>query len=769
MYLLLSIVPLYVFSANENARHYSQFRSAIAAQFPTPPFTASSNSSSSVTTNSRRDGSPAVLSNPQRRFLLFQDTNSSLWATLGRRQIHLSAEIYGQASSKVEETVNSLKEKEKTGKTEAAAAAAAATLNASTPAAAPTPTSPSSSSSAKPPAPQSSSATPTQPENKLSTAASTAPATVAVKKSLKQRIWDEVVHYYHGFRLLGIDVRISCKLLWKTVSGEKLTRRENKLLVRTTSDVFRLVPFSVFIIVPFMELLLPVFIKFFPGMLPSTFQTAKDRDEKLKQNLKVKLEMAKFLQKTLDEMAVKHHDHRSEAAKQFSEFVKRTKDANAWTTGDEILKFSKHFEDEMTLDSLNRDQLMALCRVIDVPTLGTNNFLRFQMQLKLRSLMADDKIIQKESVDSLNLVELQAASRARGMRAYGMSMLHLKVQLEEWIHLSVTERVPPVLLLLSRAMLLPENIPTSDKLKATISALPDTVVTQTKAAIGEREGKIDNRTKIEIIQEEERRIKEEKEEEKENVREQKDKLEDQAPVLSVAGLQDKAVELRDAAEVLLDTTGTRAEDRVKERVAQTMAKAAAVAEGKAAPVVESEISSQDLEVLSDALGALSKDKKTLMVEKEEIRDLKEEIADYLEDVKELNEVVTPQDQIAESKGAKLLLRKVDSMISNLDKVLADLEKKEKLLLSAEVQEGEEKKEELVHIDELMSMIRKVQKIDDDQKLGSIQKLLGKLDLDQDGHLKVDDLLEVSEGGGWRIGGSIVEQCFNDCVIVFLHR
>lgn len=46
--------------------------------------------------------------------------------------------------------------------------------------------------------------------------------------------------------------------------------------------------------------------------------------------------------------------------------------------------------------------------------------------------------------------------------------------------------------------MLPENVPVSDKLKATINALPETIVTQTKAAIGEREGKIDNKTKIEV-------------------------------------------------------------------------------------------------------------------------------------------------------------------------------------------------------------------------------------------------------------------------------
>jgi LETM1 and EF-hand domain-containing protein 1 len=33
-----------------------------------------------------------------------------------------------------------------------------------------------------------------------------------------------------------------------------------------------LIPFSVFLVVPFMELLLPVALKLFPNMLPSTFE-----------------------------------------------------------------------------------------------------------------------------------------------------------------------------------------------------------------------------------------------------------------------------------------------------------------------------------------------------------------------------------------------------------------------------------------------------------------------------------------------------------------
>jgi hypothetical protein len=47
-------------------------------------------------------------------------------------------------------------------------------------------------------------------------------------------------------------------------------------LIRTTMDIFRLVPFAIFVIVPFMEFLLPVALKLFPNMLPSTFQVSSE-------------------------------------------------------------------------------------------------------------------------------------------------------------------------------------------------------------------------------------------------------------------------------------------------------------------------------------------------------------------------------------------------------------------------------------------------------------------------------------------------------------
>lgn len=501
-----------------------------------------------------------------------------------------------------------------------------------------------------------------------------------VKKTIGQRVWAEMVHYYHGFRLMFININVCCKLLWRVLNGKTLTRREHKLLVRTTSDIFRLVPFSVFIIVPFMELLLPIAIKLFPGMLPSTFQTAVEYEDKMKQNLKVKLEMAKFLQKTLDEMTVKNIEHRSEAAKDCSVFFHRIRNSGDTATNEEIIKFSKLFEDEITLDSLTRQQLTALCRVLEINTIGTSAFLRFQLQMKLRSLAADDRVIQKEGIDSLNLVELQNACKARGMRAYGLSEDQLKVQLSEWIDLSLNEKVPPSLLLLSRALMIPENVTTGDKLKATISALPENVVTQAKAAIGEKEGKIDNKTKIEVIKEEERRIKEEKEEQ-------------------------RAIE-HENAEILVDTAPT-----IGDQVRETLVNITPVLNKMKEKKKDQELSTKDLEMLEDALESLSASKKNMILEKEEIRDLKEEIADYQEDVQELLQVADST-QIKESSAAKLLYRKVNSMIGKLDTVLEGLEEKEKLLKRnvEELIEDEQKtktKEELVRIDELMMAIKHV--------------------------------------------------------------
>lgn len=553
------------------------------------------------------------------------------------------------------------------------------------------------------------------------------PKSIVVKKPLKDRIWEELVHYYHGFRLLVIDLNICRKLLWRVLNGKTLNRRENRLLLRTTSDLFRLIPFSVFIVVPFLELLLPLFIKLFPGMLPSTFQTAKEREDRLKQSVQVRIEMVKFLQKTLDEMAVQHKEHKSEEAKQFDMFFQKIKNPNEYASNEEIIKYAKRFEDEITLDSLSREQLIALCRVLELNTVGTTSFLRFQLRMKLRSLTTDDRVIAREGVSSLDLWELQQACKSRGMRAYGLTEERMRTQLQEWIDLSLNEKVPPTLLLLSRTMLLSDDSITTDKLKETLRKLPDSLATQTKAAIGEREGKIDNKTQIEIIKEEERKIKEEREEEREEERAKaKVKVETEPEMGEMAEVMKESDPICSERNMIIQAEEN--EKRMEE---------------------EKSISSKDVALLNEALKTLSTDKK-MLVEKEAIKEIKEELEEYKEDVKELKEVgKAVQEPVAESRAAKMLFKKVNRMIGQLDKVLDDFESKHKQQLQEERKAdiAAKHEEEFLHIDELVQTIKKLKQTSDESKLTQIVNVLSKLDTDKDGVITVDEVLKVVEAIG----------------------
>ena len=92
------------------------------------------------------------------------------------------------------------------------------------------------------------------------------------------------------------DVRTARNLMGKTLTGNVLTRRERKQLLRTVSDLFRLIPFSMFVIIPMMEFLLPFALRLFPNMLPSTFQDSLKSEENMKRELKSRIAMAQFFQ-----------------------------------------------------------------------------------------------------------------------------------------------------------------------------------------------------------------------------------------------------------------------------------------------------------------------------------------------------------------------------------------------------------------------------------------------------------------------------------------
>ncbi|XP_025146303.1 mitochondrial proton/calcium exchanger protein isoform X3 [Bubalus kerabau] len=512
------------------------------------------------------------------------------------------------------------------------------------------------------------------------------PAQAAVRKPLGQRVLDELKHYYHGFRLLWIDTKIAARMLWRILHGHSLTRRERRQFLRICADLFRLVPFLVFVVVPFMEFLLPVAVKLFPNMLPSTFETQSSKEERLKKELRVKLELAKFLQDTIEEMALKNKAAKGSATKDFSVFFQKIRETGERPSNEEIMRFSKLFEDELTLDNLTRPQLVALCKLLELQSIGTNNFLRFQLTMRLRSIKADDKLIAEEGVDSLNVKELQAACRARGMRALGVTEDRLRGQLKQWLELHLHQEIPTSLLILSRAMYLPETLSPADQLKSTLQTLPEIVAKEAQVKVAEVEGEqVDNKAKLE------------------------------------ATLQEEAA--------------IQQEHREKELQRKSQAAVAQAA--------EEEITQEEIDVLSNACSKLKEQKKSLTKEKEELELLKGDVQDYSQDLQEIKKELSKTGEemyVEESKASKRLTKRVQQMIGQMDSLLAQLEADQKAGRLGPAAEAAPAGETVISVSELISAMKQIKHIPESKLLS----LASALDDNKDGKVNIDDLVKVIE-------------------------
>uniref|UniRef100_A0A8B9PFF6 Mitochondrial proton/calcium exchanger protein n=1 Tax=Apteryx owenii TaxID=8824 RepID=A0A8B9PFF6_APTOW len=566
-----------------------------------------------------------------------------------------------------------------------------------------------------------------------------------VKKSLGQRIVDELKHYYHGFRLLWIDTKIAARMLWRILHGHTLSRRERRQFLRICADLFRLVPFLVFLVVPFMEFLLPVALKLFPNMLPSTFETKSKKEERLKKELRVKLELAKFLQDTIEEMALKNKAAKGDVTKDFSMFFQKIRETGERPSNEEILRFSKLFEDELTLDNLTRPQLVALCKLLELQSIGTNNFLRFQLTMRLRSIKADDKLIAEEGVDSLTVKELQAACRARGMRALGVTEERLKEQLKQWLDLHLNQEIPTSLLILSRAMYLPDTLSPADQLKTTLQTLPESVAKEAQVKVAEVEGeKVDNKARLEAtLQEEEAIRKENQEKELERMSEAAEKAKETLQVAAMKEVE-SAVDLEAAglqvkkSHLAVDTEQEMA--RVDMTMhSETLKDTAPVLEG----IKGEEITKEEIDVLSDACTKLQEQKKSLTKEKEELEELKGDVQDYNEDLQEIKELSkTGQEEVVEeSKASKRLTKRVNRMIGQIDKIINELETSQKTVdVKLEGGDSPPAGENLISIAELLNVMKQIQKIPEEK----LTRIAEALDENKDGKIDIDNVVKVVE-------------------------
>lgn len=349
-------------------------------------------------------------------------------------------------------------------------------------------------------------------------------------EGVKATVRETLTHYKVGSKLLWSDIKTANSLVWRMMKGHSLTRRERKQLLRTASDIFRMVPLAIFVIVPFMEFLLPFALKLFPNMLPSRFEHTPEKDDKARNELRMRLALAGFLQETVQEMAQKKKKAveggkeketgdgaAAVALKELQGFMEKAKLGQIGN--DDITRFAHLFKDELTLENTSSAQLANLCRFMGLTPFGGDNFLRFQLRTHLRAIRQDDQRILWEGVESLTKAELQEACRERGMRSRGLTLIGYRRQLAQWLDLSCGKQVPISLLIMSRAFTLEAPDP-SQALALSIGTMDTDVVKEVmiEAASKEERHTAEYRAmKLESLERQNEKIEEE--------RKKKDKIE----------------------------------------------------------------------------------------------------------------------------------------------------------------------------------------------------------------------------------------------------
>ena len=346
---------------------------------------------------------------------------------------------------------------------------------------------------------------------------------VLPKKTIWEKVKHEVAHYWAGTKLLGYEIKVSTKLLFKMASGYGLSRRESNQLQRTIVDVARLIPFSMFLIVPFAELLLPVALKIFPNLLPSTYESSSDVKKKRARLSKARANASEFIKQTMEESGLKLlkkiSDKEREAFVSFFHTISMGKTPDR----EHLIKVARMFKNDQVLDNLSRHQLMAMTKYMSLRPFGTDSILRYQIRHRLLTIIKDDKAIDYEGVESLTVPELQLACSQRGIKTQDVSPGRLREDLETWLDLRLRQKIPSTLLILSSAYTYGEHtqgIETYyDALLAVLSSIPDEVYNVAKLELSD-----DSKLKLDILKEQDEMINEENIREKDTVNHIKDNI-----------------------------------------------------------------------------------------------------------------------------------------------------------------------------------------------------------------------------------------------------
>jgi len=214
------------------------------------------------------------------------------------------------------------------------------------------------------------------------------------------------------------------------------------------ADLIRMVPFVAIVVIPFAEFCLPVLLKLFPNMLPSTFTSASQKEASRARSLQAKLEVVKVLQAASEDIILRRKLASKEVQESLVSFMSKISQGEKIAT-QEILEIARNFQNEFSVGFLERSQLLSLTKFFGLPSIGTSFILQEGLKFKWNLVKKDDAHILREGIENLSPAELEEAALSRGF-SFSNTHQDKATYLQEWIALS-QGNVPPYLLLLSRA------------------------------------------------------------------------------------------------------------------------------------------------------------------------------------------------------------------------------------------------------------------------------------------------------------------------------
>lgn len=297
-------------------------------------------------------------------------------------------------------------------------------------------------------------------------------AWTATKEGTAHAFWWLV----HGMRDMGYDIRLALSLIAKRTRGRKLTRSEEKILSRTSKDVFKIFPMIPFVVIPAAEFLLPVVLKVFPSMLPTQFSDLTKQEQTEEQRALEQLEGSRSLLNSLSRLAQKKAapgkggEPGDPDMAAFAVFLDRILLGRQIVHTEEICRLAPLFEDRLALVKMPREALGYLGRMWAIPTTnGNTEYMCAQLEEELIKLRKDDRAIRRDGIESMTNKELREACRNRNIRSFDLDSGTLREYLNDWLCLTLDREVPPSLVLVSRAFMISSKgfMPVSRRWKST--------------------------------------------------------------------------------------------------------------------------------------------------------------------------------------------------------------------------------------------------------------------------------------------------------------